>query len=714
MTDEVTHPDYNAATRPEHGQDYSSFATHTSYPGQYVGTQAQVPSGLPAALSLVPTAQQYAGTHDPVPTHYGQQYAQHPAYLETPRQLPEIISFTPNQGHQGTKVTVYFRSAYDLDSPPVTTFLMFGPHRCQSFVQKTTQQGHMYQYALTADAPAFDLVNSPSPVPLQLLFDDSLIAWESPSLEFGSFTYLDTPAYYPPQSPQATSKKRKLSPEASPRRSPSKKPSTQQLSGHPRVQAQPYQPSVIPATTPSSPFRRPSLPDAYAQARRFSGPEYHSAYSAPLPTAQQYYGQPTPSLQTVQSPSWPYHQGVQSTTRSPSSATMSVSTRTSHLLPSPAASVNPPLIRTSTLQSPSTPGAATPSAATFNPYTVYPPNTKAQLQIEGELNTMADRWTPAEREAKRRLVQFRRSQAGSLITATFEPVTLEDRIPNSICVSCIWWEEKNECYVTSVDTISLLESLVAVRFTVEEKNRIRRNLEGFRPATVSKVKAESEEFFKLIMAFPNPKPRNIEKDVKVFPWRILATALKKIIGKYASPSYSAPRGSDAGVEQQYQQRPGASPRSTSSSVASHGHAAHAYASVMTTNAYSPHVAAPAGLGLGPSQGTPADLRLAVPAVSAAGQTTSWHQPSAHYSHDLSSTTNTLLRTPSTSWEYGGGYMSSSPATGLPTTAQAYQYQPAQHHQLPFPSLTSQTAMATGNRFVSLQAYEDQSQPTSTA
>ncbi|KAH7461705.1 hypothetical protein FOMA001_g18843 [Fusarium oxysporum f. sp. matthiolae] len=29
------------------------------------------------------------------------------------------------------------------------------------------------------------------------------------------------------------------------------------------------------------------------------------------------------------------------------------------------------------------------------------------------------------------------------------------------------------------------------------------------------------------------KPRNIEKDVKVFPWRILESALKKIIGKYS-------------------------------------------------------------------------------------------------------------------------------------------------------------------------------------
>lgn len=176
----------------------------------------------------------------------------------------------------------------------------------------------------------------------------------------------------------------------------------------------------------------------------------------------------------------------------------------------------------------------TTAPAAFNPYAVYPSNTKALLKIDGDLNTMADKWTAPEWEAKRRLVQFRRSQAGSVITATFEPVTLEDRIPNSICVSCIWWEEKSECYVTSVDTISLLESLVAVRFTVEEKNRIRRNLEGFRPATVSKTKQDSEEFFKLIMGFPNPKPRNIEKDVKVFPWRILATALKKIIGKYAS------------------------------------------------------------------------------------------------------------------------------------------------------------------------------------
>jgi hypothetical protein len=157
---------------------------------------------------------------------------------------------------------------------------------------------------------------------------------------------------------------------------------------------------------------------------------------------------------------------------------------------------------------------------------------KAVLQINGDLNDMVKDWTEEEREAKRRVVKFRRSQDGNTITADFEPVSPQDLQPNSICVSCIYWEAKKECFVTSVDTIQLLESLVAVRFTVEEKNRIRRNLEGFRPMTISKAKADSEDFFKLIMGFPSPKPRNIEKDVKVFPWSVLTLALKKIIGKY--------------------------------------------------------------------------------------------------------------------------------------------------------------------------------------
>jgi hypothetical protein len=166
---------------------------------------------------------------------------------------------------------------------------------------------------------------------------------------------------------------------------------------------------------------------------------------------------------------------------------------------------------------------------------------KANLKIIGDLDTMAQAWTAEEWNARRRLVQFWRRQEGNEIHCDFQAVQQADRQPNSIVVSCIFWQERNDCFITSVDCIYLLESLIGVRFTVEEKNRIRRNLEGFRPLTVSKCKPDSADFFKLIMSFPNPKPRNIEKDVKVFPWKTLPYALKKIIGKYTA-SYSSTAG----------------------------------------------------------------------------------------------------------------------------------------------------------------------------
>lgn len=199
----------------------------------------------------------------------------------------------------------------------------------------------------------------------------------------------------------------------------------------------------------------------------------------------------------------------------------------------------PQLVRTSTMQQspPSVMSSMVPGQTqTFNPYAMYP--LKASLKLKGDLETMKQNWTAEERDCRRRLVEFKRNQSNCTINAEFAPVTPQDRVSGSICISCIWWKEKNEFFVTSVDTIYLLEALVGVRFTVEEKNRIRRNLEGFRPMTVSKAKTDSEDFFKVIMGFPHPKPRNIEKDVKVFPWKILSTALKKIISKY-SASYSS-------------------------------------------------------------------------------------------------------------------------------------------------------------------------------
>lgn len=178
------------------------------------------------------------------------------------------------------------------------------------------------------------------------------------------------------------------------------------------------------------------------------------------------------------------------------------------------------------------------SVANYQPYPGL--ISRANLKIMGDLDSMAKNWSTEEWENRRRLVQFWRKQNGNEIRCTFDPVAQSERSntnSSQIMISCIYWAERNECYITSVDCIHLLESLMDTRFSVEEKNRVRRNLEGFRPITVSKCKAESADFFKLIMSFPNPKPRNIEKDVKVFPWKTLPYALKKIITKYTASSY---------------------------------------------------------------------------------------------------------------------------------------------------------------------------------
>lgn len=205
----------------------------------------------------------------------------------------------------------------------------------------------------------------------------------------------------------------------------------------------------------------------------------------------------------------------------------------------------------------------TTSVANYQPYPGLV--SRANLDIMGDLDAMAKSWASEEWDHRRRLVQFWREQQGNKITTTFQPVPQGERASNSgnIVVSCIYWMERNDFFITSVDCIYLLECLMDIRFSVEEKNRIRRNLEGFRPLTVSKCKAESADFFKLIMGFPNPKPRNIEKDVKVFPWKTLPYALKKIVTKYTASSYNTV-GAHGQKTQQQQSSAKRSPAASSS------------------------------------------------------------------------------------------------------------------------------------------------------
>ena len=156
------------------------------------------------------------------------------------------------------------------------------------------------------------------------------------------------------------------------------------------------------------------------------------------------------------------------------------------------------------------------------------------LDLVTPLGSLCSGWSPAEINSGRRLVRFGKIQEGRRLIVSCEPISQEEYCETDSVISCIYREETKSCFVTSVDIIYLLERLTNDDFPVEEKNRIRRNLEGLRPTTVSKHKQGFEDFFQRIMEFPDPKPRNIEKDLKVFEWTLLGQALEKILSKYVN------------------------------------------------------------------------------------------------------------------------------------------------------------------------------------
>lgn len=446
-------------------------------------------------------------------------------------EAPEVISYSPKQGAEGTQVLVYLESTYNL-LPSTAISLMFATSRCPSVLTQLENRGGTYQYVLSTDVPAFSSTGwYTSRLPLQLHLQDSETGMETGSIGLGSFTYTDTTAQVQAQtSPEDGSRKRKAPADQMEFGSdliglPRKRSSYGQLISPAEMdayQSTPYAKadSLLTSSDTASQPTTTLMPafDSYgiSQGQRRYPPSTRGSQTMTVTS-------PTNSLlgaaDSSQPPVWYHPLGFASSDRSPAPAAT-----TSSIPPvTTSRGGNPPLVRTSTLP----PGSHNRA---FNPYAIYPH--KAIIKIVGDLNSMTARWTNNEWTTKRRLVRFWRTQSGSTITTRFDRVTPEDRPPDSICVSCILWEERRKCFVTSVDTIYLLESLVAVRFTVEEKNRIRRNLEALHPLTVSKAKADTENFFRVIMSFPNPKPRNIEKDVKVFEWGQLEDALRKIIGKY--------------------------------------------------------------------------------------------------------------------------------------------------------------------------------------
>lgn len=160
---------------------------------------------------------------------------------------------------------------------------------------------------------------------------------------------------------------------------------------------------------------------------------------------------------------------------------------------------------------------------------------KVTLKIIGDLNTITKDWSLEELHDCRRLVIFRKSLIGSTLQISFRAVSSNgEPQPDSFCISCIKGDAIGGYYFTEDDIIGLIEWLRSwpspYRYSAEQKTHVIHSLKDFHPLTVSKIRAETEDLFKLIMGLSNPQPSNLNVDIRVLYWETLLPALETIMG----------------------------------------------------------------------------------------------------------------------------------------------------------------------------------------
>ena len=459
----------------------------------------------------------------------------HPVYnmAQTPLseidhgKTPIITGWDPEEGRDGTRVIVYIRSNHDLALLSITrASVSFANRNCPA---QLTSIGFKsaHTYAVTSEAPPFATTQSSAPdvlVRVRLQNDSQLTVR---TIDVGYFCYTSQ-QQSAIASTQAMLRMQNLSTGSSATcGSTAELAVAQQLSPS-------YRMSPCRTSTPS--YSQRSRPGTQASSPRY----------APYEMTQTSFRRRSSTISSETTNS-----SVPLTPRDPGRASSytainglrrktglsSTSPPRGPLIPNMRVST-PKLIRTTELvkmlnmkRLGSTPDIS-PGVGSLNPHSENFKYPAANLIIDGCLDamTLKENWTLEEKTAKRRLVQFKRSQSGSTVTTSFAPV--ETCVKKSGTISCISWDGR--CVVTSVDTIRLIEFLVASQTDVNEKNRIRRNVEKFQPTTIHKDTPETGALFRLIMEFVDPKPRNIAKPVKVFLWHILATAITKVIEKYVS------------------------------------------------------------------------------------------------------------------------------------------------------------------------------------
>lgn len=446
---------------------------------------------------------------------------------------PVVTGFNPEEGRGRTQVIIHIRSNHPLvDAAIARASLSFANKDCLAqFISLGFSSG--YLYAVTSEVPVFTATGSDSPHVFMCVHLQSESGASVYSMDVGYFRYT---SQNEPGLPSTSTNSKEQSSDASAigsliaNQAVNQQLSQSYSSGHGPAATNPYTYRMRPHTQDCSPRYSPYDMRQTGFRRRSSTLSSETTNSS-LPCTPRDLG-------------WSSSYTAINCLERRTASSLTPSPRFSYI-PKTTIVSSPRLIRITQLMkvvkvkqelgliAPSGDG----SLGSHSENQIYP---NARLDIDGQLHSMTENWTLQESMNKRRLVEFRRSQTGGVVSTSFAPVETCTRKRSTI--SCILWEKKDgqrQCVITSVDIIHVLEFLIDCQTDTDEKNRIRRNVERFDARTTSKDESETGGLFNVIMGLPEPKPRRIAKPVKVFPWNSLATAVAKVIEKFVSGLFSA-------------------------------------------------------------------------------------------------------------------------------------------------------------------------------
>lgn len=176
------------------------------------------------------------------------------------------------------------------------------------------------------------------------------------------------------------------------------------------------------------------------------------------------------------------------------------------------------------------------------PYTVVLPpilaRKRLQLDIVGDLQRMVCDWTSGESDEGRRLVNFQQvDRIQSHIVLAPRSMPLGTRRPGAAYMNCVATPRGH--YFTVTNFVQLFAFILNRRLGRREIARIRRDLDYYRPITMTE--REGPDFERITGMTVEPRPCSKRSPFKMIPWELLLAALERVATRYVSHLYAQRR-----------------------------------------------------------------------------------------------------------------------------------------------------------------------------